>query len=139
MICEYCRSEGQTGDNCRKCGAKLQTAQNRGEPFFYNGYMCYACRDFSEDTISVYFFLGERLAEVIKVPHVTLREFVPEGCEFMPFFYELLKVQIGAVEVYRVQEMNKPYPAMFEIRRIENEYLERKSLDIRRALAWEDK
>ena len=131
MICEYCRSEGQTGENCQKCGANLPTAQNRGERFFYNGYMCYVSHNCAEDAISVYFFLGERLAEVIKIPYITLREFVPEGCEFMPFFYELLKVQIGEVEVCRVQEMNKPYPAMFESRKIENQYLQTFSEHIR--------
>lgn len=120
MICEYCHSEGQTGKCCSKCGAPTREEIKRGTPFLYNGYIVWLGRDYSRDTCDVSFYLGERLVQTISVPYRNLREFVPEGCDSMDFFYKLLTVAIGEVEVLRVKEMNTKSPAMFEIRRIEN-------------------
>ena len=120
MICEYCHSEGQTEARCNKCGAPTRVEVKRGTPFLYTGYIVWLGRDYSRDTYEASFFLGERLVQTISVPHRNLRDFVPEGCDSMDFFYKLLTVAIGEVEVLRVKEMNTKNPATFEIRRIEN-------------------
>ncbi len=131
MICEYCRTSDQQGANCQKCGAELPHTVSKSDPFFYNGYIVYVSNEYSSDLLSAYFYLGERLVEVIKIPRRTLREFVNEGEDYMQFFFELFKVSQGETEVLRVQEMNNIYPATFEIRRIENQYLRTFSEHIR--------
>ena len=120
MICEYCHSEGQTEARCNKCGAPTSAEVKRSTPFLYNGYIVCLGRDYSRDIYEASFFLGERLVQTISVPHRNLRDFVPEGCDSMDFFYKLLTVAIGEVEVLRVKEMNTKNPATFEIRKIEN-------------------
>jgi hypothetical protein len=120
MKCEYCHSEKQDGKWCGKCGAILPTTNERlSHPFFYNGYMTYVVRDFSRDIISVYFWLGDRLVEKIEVPERTLCEFIKDGEDYMPFFYELLKVALGENEVLSVKGINDRQSARYEIRKIE--------------------
>jgi hypothetical protein len=122
MKCEYCHSENQKGDKCGKCGALLPTMNARTSyPFFYNGYMVYVSREFFRDVLAVYFWLGERLIEKVEIPQPTLDEFVKEGEDFMPFFYELLKVARGENEVLNIRALNDKPGVRYEIRRIEEQ------------------
>lgn len=127
MKCEYCLSEKQSGEFCEKCGAPLSKQSGdlwKSEPFFYNGYICYTLRDLASGTYEVQFWLGRELLQRICVPIDFVRIRVPQGDDAMPFFWELFIVAQGEKEVIEFQEMNKKYPARFEVRRIENQELE---------------
>lgn len=126
MKCEYCGTDGQDGKACSKCGALLPESRNdrheawKSEPFFYNGYICYALSDFMNATREVQFWLGKELIERIVVPEELLRIRVPEVCDPMSFFWDLFLLAHGEEEVLRFQELNNKFPAIFEVRRIEN-------------------
>lgn len=132
MNCQYCQTEGQSGNNCGSCGAPLKKQKDKAfpsdwksEPFFYNGYIVYELRHYQRDTYEVQFWLGMELIERIEIAHQTLKERVHEGCDTMPFFWELFLVARGEQEAMVYYEKNKKYPAMFLITRTENEYIEK--------------
>ena len=125
MKCDYCQSTEQTGERCGKCGAPLPKGDTkRLEPFFYRGYIVWDMLDYARDVYITQFWLGEKLIESIEIPRQIMREFVKEGESSLSFIYGLLEVAQGKEEVMRIEEMNSKYPASFEIRRIENEYLQ---------------
>lgn len=123
MKCEYCLTDNQSGEYCEKCGAKLPIKKDdyKSEPFFYNGYICYAMRHYEKDSFEVQFWLGRELIQRIDIPREIVDEQVPLYCDKMPFFWDLFLVAQGEKEVLEWQEKNTKYPARFEVRRIENE------------------
>lgn len=127
MRCEYCHSDKQEGGNCSRCGAPLPEKNAeypadpwKSEPFFYNGYICYSLRHYEIDAVEVQFWLGMELIERIEVTSDLVRKWTPEGYDYMSFFWDLFLLAHGDIEVLKYQEKNNKYPAMFEIRRIEN-------------------
>ena len=123
--CSYC---GQKSNPelvcCKYCGAPLpeypwQTW--RTEPYFYNGYVVWGLKEnsFMLDRVSYYFYLGERLIDVVMVDTDVIRKFVPEYCDFMGFIFDLFKLSQGKEEVIRVVEVNSIKPATFEIHRLD--------------------
>lgn len=73
-----------------------------------------------KDAYEVQFWLGRELIERIEIPYQMLREIVPEGCDCMNAFWNLFLVARGEKDIFEYSEKNKIYPAMFEVRRIEN-------------------
>ena len=120
--CDYCGTLNENILNCSGCAAPLsdkstpEHTSERCEPFSYNGYIAWPERDLMRNIFTVHFYLGDLLVESISVSHEVLMQFVPEACEYMPFFYDLLKVAQGEEEVFRIKEQNVPRPKMFEIR-----------------------
>jgi hypothetical protein len=125
MKCQYCGNLGNTveGEPCQTCGAPVIFKQDpieKGDPFFYNGYMLWPERNFWKDDRTIHFLLGDRLVETITISKLTLNQLVGEGQSFLPLFWDLFKVTQGEEEVLRIKELNTRYPAIFEVRRIEN-------------------
>ncbi len=136
MKCEYCGTENEkSAKKCRACSASIKEEKQdywKSDPIFYNGYICYFINNFPKDTREVQFWLGRELIERIEVSNQVLEYHVPQGFDFMSFFWELFLVAHGEKEVLEWQEKNTKYPATFEIRRIENSEKERlRSLSLR--------
>jgi hypothetical protein len=129
--CKYCGTDGE-GQFCESCSAEfveeVEEEYIKGEPFFYNGYIVWWIRELSSDFHKVYFYLGDRLVEVIEFSHGFLCQIdgYEEGISMWPFVWELFKAAHGEEEVLKVKERNNIRPAMFEIRRIEPEKLSEK-------------
>lgn len=128
MRCTYCSTSNPADASCCvACGAPSGSLiparapeRIRSEPFFYNGYMVYLSKDYLENSIGCYFWLGEQLVEYFKITVEALSMLVPEGEDTTHFFWKLFLIAQGEEEVLRVQEQNQKQPAMFEIRRIES-------------------
>ena len=123
--CSYC---GQKSEPelvcCEHCGAPLPEYPRemwRSEPFPYNGYVVWGLREteFRFDQVSYYFYLGDRLVDVVMVDRDVIKSFVPEAYDPMDFIFSLFELSQGKEEVLRVVEENTMRPATFEIRRID--------------------
>ena len=131
MNCKYCNSAKQDGAFCLQCGAPMSSSKPikreswKSDPFFYNGFICYQLRDHAKDTYEVQFWLGMELQERIEVTSDILDFNVGYGEATMPFFWNLFLLAKGEKDVIKYQELNKKFPASFEIRRIENPEKER--------------
>lgn len=134
--CEYCGKTDNAPDakKCGGCGAKIEEvkttsyrqAYSKWGPEFYRGYIVFfICESFGiSDTITVQFWLGDRLVDTLTVAREVLEQFRGEAYELydpLPFFYDLLKVSQGEQEVLRIEQQNHGRPALFEIRRIETQ------------------
>jgi len=133
MNCEYCGTKNKVdSERCTSCGAAIKAVNDKPQKNdyfsmdFYNGYVVYRFTRFMTDSIEIQFWLGQELLERFDVSRCILDEHVQEGCDIMPFFWELFLLARGEKEVIYWQEKNNKYPARFEIRRIENE--EKRSL-----------
>jgi hypothetical protein len=125
MICEYCGHKNEKGVTvCKTCNAPLKAKEEpttqKYRPFLYNGYMLWPEVDWASEKVTMHFWLGDRLVESISLTRLALQMLVPEGTSDTHIFWELFKVAQGEEEVLRVQELNKRYPATFEIRRVEH-------------------
>ena len=126
MICSYCGTKSEGVETCKGCGASLVTVKPKSEaqkygPLFYNGYLVYLLVNGMSHIYEYQFWLGPELVERIEIDREILREFVPEYCDPMPFIWKLFLVAHGEEKVIEWQEKNgSKYPAMFEIRRVEN-------------------
>ena len=131
MICEYCHTSttdypAENG-NCARCGAKLSEGNDKvwnSGPFFYEGYICYSIHNYDRDSIEIQFWLGRELIERIEVDREVVRKRVPNGCSYLPLFWELFLLAHGETDALEWSEKNKKYPARFIVTRKENEELE---------------
>ena len=126
--CGYCfKKIDEALKYCEYCGApqdKPKEKEWRGEPFFHDGYMVWRAEEMMSDILKYYFYLGERLVEVIEVTRGFLYQIEFDECEdIFPFVWELFKIAQGHDEVLKVKEANNISPAIFEIRRIDPETL----------------
>ena len=126
MKCDYCGkvNEGKQS-HCKYCGGELKNNENKPEerkygPTFYNGYIVYFIDNFASLRGRAQFWLGVTLIDTVEYSREILREFVSDGEDMMPFIFKLFELSQGKEEVLKVQERNKEYPAMFELRRVEN-------------------
>jgi hypothetical protein len=134
-ICAYC---GQlTGESiCHLCGGsgdqhREMEKERMLNPRFYNGYIVWpSWVDDFESISRYYFYLGDRLVQIIQFP----RSFIYRvkgaddfNFDFMEFVWNLFLVAQGEKEVFEIEENMKEnmavVPATFEIRRIEPEKL----------------
>jgi hypothetical protein len=124
MKCNYCGTDDRSGKTCDKCGAPLPDSSakaDRSQPFFHNGYICYTLRDYAMDVIETQFWLGHDLIERIVLPFDFVRtHFDMASTDAFDFVWDLFLLAQGEKEVLEVQEKNNKYPALFEIRHIEN-------------------
>lgn len=128
--CDYClQDNSEDRKTCKFCGAEIVDKKSadiwRSAPFLYNGYVVYLTQNYCANTLSCSFWLGDKLVETFEISIEALRQLVPEGEDTVHFFWKLLEVAQGTEEVLRIKEQNSKYPAMFEIRRIENPELAR--------------
>lgn len=123
MKCEYCGTDGQTGERCNKCGAIIPKKNEnywKSEPFFYNGYLVVYIRNMWKDTLEVQFWLGIEMQCRFEVSHRYMEEIAPEGVDPITFFWDLFLLEKGEKEVLHWKNKNeKPY-VRYEIRRIED-------------------
>ena len=133
-VCAYC---GQlTGESvCHLCGGSGEERWEKNErmlnPFFYNGYMVW--RSWIDDFESIsryYFYLGDRLVQIIQFPQsfiYRVRDVNDLKFDFMKFVWNLFLIAQGEKEVLEIEENVSQnmgvLPATFEIRRIEPEKL----------------
>jgi len=128
--CIYCEQRNEPeAVCCNYCAAILPTYSSRLDridPFFYMGYVVWALREqtFRYDTYSYFFYLGARLVETITVDRDVVKKFVPECSSPMQFIFDLFKLAQGEKRVLKIVEANSRKPATFEIRRVDDEYLE---------------
>lgn len=140
MKCSYCGKINEADLNhCKFCGGELKkddtkSKENKYGPIFYNGYIVYVIEDWACRLARVQFWLGVTLVDTIEYDREVCREFVAENEDPMPFIFKLFEISQGRNEVLRVRERNKEYPAMFEIRRIENEELQQHREKIRQMI-----
>lgn len=120
MDCKYCGTSQDKSAKCIRCGAPAaeEHKERKSEPFFYNGYIVYILEDFSRDLISCQFWLGMTLIETIPMSRDVMREFCPQGCDYMDIFWKLFEVAQGKEECANIAGMNRGVPAKFEVRLI---------------------
>lgn len=126
MNCEYCGAKNQGGEYCEKCSAKIPEKKDiwKSDPFFYEGYICYAITDYCKRTREIQFWLGRELIQRICLPFEFIDTRIIEAEDPMPLFWDLFLLAQGEKDVIEWQEKNKKYPMRFEVRRIENETVE---------------
>lgn len=125
MQCEFCHTDGQPGTICSKCGAKIPEKKQdnfiKSEPFFYNGYLVVYIKNYTvaKNEFEIQFWLGKELQQRFCVSSLWYEQNIPEGCDPLPFFWDLFLLAKGEKEVIYWQNKNeKPY-IMYEIRRID--------------------
>jgi hypothetical protein len=120
--CSYCGKDPTTPDRiyCQFCGAplpKLTPRKDDGYYFMLNGYVVWVICDPPRDTRSFYFYRGTQLVEHFEFSMPLLRERMGALDDVL---WQLFLVAQGEQEVLTMMEQDVPYPAIFEIRRIEN-------------------
>lgn len=143
MFCEFCGKEQETPGRlyCKFCGAPLPKIVPRKDDGYYfplNGYVVWVIADPARDTRSFYFYRGTQLVEHFEFSRPLLRERMTEYLTTDDLLWQLFLVAQGEKEVLTVMEQDVPYPATFEIRRIENPDRERwrnRQLDLSDILA----
>lgn len=127
MICQYCGKNHDKFRHCPTCGAPAPEAvkpDDRGGWYeFINGYIVWFLRDFSRTNLQVYFYLGDRLVEHFDFDMDLVRERLgigenSPGFGINDFIWNLFRLAQGEDEVLRIEEQNKRYPAVFEVRHI---------------------
>jgi len=123
-ICAYCWK------SVCSCGAEdygdapkdVETMEERGMPFFYNGYVVWPLRNlfFSHDVMQYVFYLGHEVVEVIELSIRTMKEWVPEGCAPMDLVWDLFCAAQGDEVVIEIQAWNKKRPAKLQVTRVDD-------------------
>ena len=95
--CPYCGVDSAEGISlCGECGAPLEDNSlrdyDKGEPFFFNGYIVYSLFDYVIRNYEFVFYLGTTLIERIVLSEDVIRKFVPLGQTYMPMIWDLFLV-----------------------------------------------
>ena len=130
VVCLYCRNVTAV-DPCNYCGGSAaygdpKPKERMMNPFFYNGYIVWrAWVDDFESISRYYFYLGDKLIQVIQFPQSFIWRITDPNdfkFDFMAFVWKLFLVAQGEEHVLRIDVnpdmMRDPRPATYEIRRV---------------------
>jgi len=96
----------------------VETLEERGIPFFYNGYVVWPLREVARDGWKFVFYLGRDVVEVIEVLREQMWEAgVDEMTDPMCFIWELFCTAQGEEEVLEICAKNDKPPVRFRIDR----------------------
>jgi len=119
VICNYC---GQRVDDdfCEHCGGrngqkKLQDEIQRGEPFYYEGYIVWALREIQSDAISYVFYRGREIVDKIRITGALLRARFIDGESEFSFIWNLFLLSQGLTDAV-VQRQSVREPQFITIR-----------------------
>ena len=85
MKCSYCGRQWHEGNECcDSCGAPSKTAKiERLEPFFCDGYIVYALRDWSRDVYEFVFYKGITFMGKVVFTWMEIKQ-MPPAEDYMP-------------------------------------------------------
>jgi len=112
-VCSYCHQENfDASGKCLGCGSNkkstpsiLERTEQRGEPFFYNGFMVWPIykNDMMERLATEYqFWLGERFVDSVLITRNFIRDVFQDNGDcisIMPFIWKLFEVKCGDREI----------------------------------------
>lgn len=119
MECKYCGGEKFNGIKCIGCGSRNSTestastpsACEKSAPFFFNGFMVYAERNPATWDRQFFFWLGDRLVDVVYISRDLWFTLFPgweaASTDSMQFVWNMFLVQQGEKKDFIVEMANR--------------------------------